>query len=104
MSNIIKNFILVTVAVIFVTALSSCNGCSKAEEARTTWTFANHSTQTVGVFHISPNGQPDMLELAADTTADVTVVGERIDYDFGPADAVVRDRSADNNIITFYDK
>ena len=78
--------------------------CSKSEEPRTTWTFANHASQTVGVFNIAPKGQPDMLELHPDTTVDVTIVGDKLDYDFGPADAVVRDRSADCNLIIFSDK
>ena len=45
-----------------------------------------------------------MLELHPDTTVDVTIVGDKLDYDFGPADAVVRDRSADCNLIIFSDK
>ena len=45
-----------------------------------------------------------MLVLSADTTADVTVVGDKIDYDYGPANAVVRQRDENSNVITFYDK
>ncbi len=78
--------------------------CSKSEEPRTTWTFANHASQTVYIFNVSPKGQPDSLELVADTTVDVTIIGEQLDYDFGPADAIVRDRSADCNLIIFSDK
>ena len=78
--------------------------CSKSEEPRTTWTFANHSSQSVGVFNITPKGHPDMLELSVDTTVDVTIIGDKLDYDFGPADAVIRDRSDDCNLIIFRDK